>query len=58
MSKNGQASDAADRAKDKCNTCWRKPLCPLRMKGDFHIAECTRYFNDKTDDHRQAKGPA
>ena len=38
------------RGKDLCNTCWKKPVCHIRMKGDFHLAECSHYFADQSVD--------
>jgi len=32
------------RKKDICTTCFKRPLCPIRMKGDFHLEKCSTYL--------------
>lgn len=34
------------RKQDLCSSCWKRPLCPLRAKGDFHIAQCSHYIKN------------
>lgn len=46
--KTPNANERMTRAKDLCNTCFKKPGCPIRMRGDFHIGDCSSYCNHAT----------
>lgn len=44
MLKSKKNFEKEERKKDICVTCFKRPLCPIRMKGGFHLAQCTHYL--------------